>query len=221
LIILSLAEVWLRRKRSAALGLVIGVVGVPLGLVAAQALAGMNIPTPRALMFLAPLVYVLAAAGLYDLMRQIFQRLRRSRFQQATAGCPVLLPALGVVATVGLGMPTYLQHFVPYEERADYQDEGYEGLAIAQYLAQAAGPGDGIYLEMCCISTQIEYYLPPHVVADQWSIGDATRRVFFVPGAWVTLDLFEEQHGESFQLVGPVTTIGRDTVYLFERRQAP
>jgi len=193
---------------------------VPLGLVSVQALAGMNIPTPRALVFVAPVIYIVASAGIYNLFRQLSRRLRRTK-QQWTETQQSLLSALVALVILGLAIPQFVRQFTPYEQRADYQDEGYQVKEIAHYLAQVVEPGDSIFLEMCCISAQVRYYLPPGVVEEHWGITGETQRVFFVPGAWVTMEVFQERYGDTFQLVGPTANIGRDVVFMFTRQDTP
>jgi hypothetical protein len=180
----------------------------------------MNIPTPRALIFIAPVIYILASAGIYNLFRQLGRRLRRTK-QQWTGTQQSLLSALVALIILGLAMPQFVRQFTPYEQRADYQDEGYQVKEIAHYLAEVVEPGDAILLEMCCISAQVRYYLPPEVVEKHWGITGETQRVFFVPGAWVTMEVFQERYGDTFQLVGPTASIGRDTVFMFTKQDTP
>jgi 4-amino-4-deoxy-L-arabinose transferase-like glycosyltransferase len=219
LIIFGSGAVWLMRTKPAAFGLILCVLLVPLGLVSVQALAGMNIPTPRALIFIAPVIYILASAGIYNLLRQAGRRLRRAG-RQWTASQGALLSALVALAILGLDAPKYANQFVPYDQRADYQDEGHKVKEMAHYLAQKVGPGDSIFVRFN-VNAQIQYYLPPDVVAAHWDITDETHRVFFVPGIWVTKDVFEQRYRDRFRFVGPVAEIGRDTIYLYERRDAP
>jgi hypothetical protein len=219
LIIFGSAAAWLMRTKPAALGLVFCVLLVPLGLVSVQALAGMNIPTPRALIFMAPVIYILASAGIYDLFRQVGRRLRRSG-RQRTASQLAFFSALVALAILGLDAPKYANQFIPYDQRAHYQDEGHKVKEIAHFLAQVVEPGDSIFVRFN-VNAQIQYYLPPEVVAAHWDITDETQRVFFVPGIWVTRDVFEQRYRDRFRFVGPVAEIGRDTIYLYERQDAP
>jgi hypothetical protein len=202
-----------------AFGLVLSVLLVPLALVAVQGLARMDIPPPRTVMFLAPVIYILAAAGIYELLRQVGRRLRRAG-RQWTASQLAFFFALVAFAILGLDAPMYANQFIPYDQRADYQDEGHKVKEIAHYLTQKVEPGDSIFVRFN-VNAQIQYYLPPEVVAAHWDISDETHRVFFVPGVWVTRDVFEQRYGDEFQSVGPVAEIGRDTIYLYERRDAP
>jgi hypothetical protein len=218
-VVLGLALARLLQTRPVALGLVLSVILVPLALVVVQGLIGMDIPPPRTVMFLAPIIYILAAAGIYELFRQVGHRLRRARGPW-TASQLATLSALAAVAIFGLDAPKYMNQFIPYDQRADYQDEGHEVKEIAHYLAQKVEPGDSIYVRFN-VNAQIQYYLPPEVVAAHWDITDETHRVFFIPGIWATKDVFEQSHGDEFRFVGPVTEIGRDTIYLYERRDMP
>jgi hypothetical protein len=219
LVILGLALARLLQTHPVAVGLVLSVILVPLGLVVVQGLAGMDIPPPRTVMFVAPLVYILAAAGIYELFRQVSRRLRRTRHPW-TASQLAIFSALVAVAIFGLDAPKYRNQFIPYDQRADYQDEGHEVKEMARYLAQEVEPGDSIFATFN-LNAQIQYYLPSEVVAAHWGITEETSRVFFIPGIWVTKDVFEQSHGDEFRLVGTVTEIGPDTIYLYERRHVP
>jgi uncharacterized membrane protein len=220
LVVFGSAAAWLMRTKPAALALVLCVLLVPLGLVSAQALAGMNIPTPRALVFVAPVIYILASSGIYNLFRELGHRLRRTK-KKWTGTQQSLLSALAALFILGLALPQFQRQFTPYDQRANYQDEGYQVKEIAHYLAEVVEPGDGIFLEMCCTSAQVQYYLPHEVAEQHWGISGETQRVFFVPGVWVTMETFQERYGDTFQLVGSTANIGRDTIFMFTRQDAP
>ncbi len=220
LLILGAAAVRLIRTRPAAFGLIACILGVPPALVAIQAATGMNIPTPRALLFTVTVIYVLAAGGIYVLLSEVVRRLHRVGLRWRSP-LPGLGPALIALLIFALGTPQYLTQFVPYDQRPNYQDEGHKVREIARYLAAAVEPGDAIFIEACCISAPVRYYLPPDIANAHWDAVEGAERVFFVPGVWVTLDVFYERYGDRFQLVGPVATIGDDTIYLFKRQRSP
>ncbi len=219
-VVLGLALTRLLQTRPVAFGLVLSVILVPLVLVAVQGLAGMDIPPPRTVMFLAPVVYILAAAGIYELLRQVGHRLRRAE-RQWTASQRAFLSALVALAVLGLDAPKYANQFIPHDQRAGYQDEGHKVKEVAHYLAEVVEAGDGIFLDKCCISAQVQYYLPPEVAEKHWGITSETQRVFFVPGVWVTVDVFQQYYSDTFKLMGPIASIGRDKVFMFTRKNPP